>query len=335
MDLVRVGRLAPSPALVRVMLRAADILADLVRAARADTPHDAARAAAVAAELTACCGDAVPKGQTAPPVSAAPTAPAAAPPAAPAPAAPAADEEFAFVPTAIDLSAFADLVGRPAAEPVPHRLPAQARALHQGQRHRHPDARAVAARRHRGDLRPRGPARPRRHRPRGRLSRLDRDDLDRPGRVLAPRDLRLRRMGQRAHHRGRDARRRDRRAGARGRGGRGVRLPADPADGTARPRPAGGRAGPGRGRGGAVAGGTGRGARTRARGRPGRRGRRRSPAHRPGLADHPGRSRPRRPPDRPRGRTRDQPGHAGRARQRGGPGPHVARSRSGSTNSSS
>ncbi len=107
MDLVRVGRLAPSPPLVRVMLRAADILADLVRAARADTPHDAARAAAVAAELTACCGDAVPKGSTAPKI-AVPAQAAAAPPPPPA------EEPFEFVPLAIDLSDFGDLAPPPA-----------------------------------------------------------------------------------------------------------------------------------------------------------------------------------------------------------------------------
>ena len=110
MDLVRVGRLAPSPSLVRVMLRAADILADLVRAARADTPHDASRAAAVAAELTACCAEAAPKGGTAP-------VPAPAPVAA-APVAPAGDDDFEFVPLAIDLSDFGDL----APPPVPNRF---------------------------------------------------------------------------------------------------------------------------------------------------------------------------------------------------------------------
>ncbi|MGI3901832.1 MAG: chemotaxis protein CheA [Janthinobacterium lividum] len=106
MDLVRVGRLAPSPPLVRVMLRAADILADLVRAARADTPHDASRAAAVAAELTACCAEAVPKGQTA-------SAPAPVVAAAPPVAATGGDDEFEFVPLAIDLSDFGDLAPPP------------------------------------------------------------------------------------------------------------------------------------------------------------------------------------------------------------------------------
>ena len=109
MDLVRVGRLAPSPPLVRVMLRAADILADLVRAARADTPHDASRAAAVAAELTACCAEAVPKGQTASAHAPAPVV-SAPPPVA----APAGDDDFEFVPLAIDLSDFGDLAPPPA-----------------------------------------------------------------------------------------------------------------------------------------------------------------------------------------------------------------------------
>ena len=93
MDLVRVGRLAPAPALIRVMLRAADILADLVRAARADAPHDAASAAVVAADLTVACAGAAPKGSTA---------------AAQAAAAPA-EDAFAFVPLAVDLSEFGDL----------------------------------------------------------------------------------------------------------------------------------------------------------------------------------------------------------------------------------
>ncbi len=97
MDLVRVGRLFPAPPLIRVMLRAADILADLVRAARADAPHDAASAAVVADELTAACATAVPKGATA----GAPSAASAllAPP----------EDSFTFVPLAVDLADFGDL----------------------------------------------------------------------------------------------------------------------------------------------------------------------------------------------------------------------------------
>ena len=103
MDLVRVGRLAPAPALIRVMLRAADILADLVRAARADAPHDAASAAVVAADLTVACAGAAPKGSTA---------------AAQAAAAPA-EDAFAFVPLAVDLSEFGDLGGAVDLAPAP------------------------------------------------------------------------------------------------------------------------------------------------------------------------------------------------------------------------
>ncbi len=112
MDLVRVGRLFPAPPLIRVMLRAADILADLVRAARADAPHDAASAAAVAAELTAACAGAVPKGATA-------TPPAAGVPAA---AAPPEAEVFAFVPVAVDIADFGDLGGSSELVPAANRF---------------------------------------------------------------------------------------------------------------------------------------------------------------------------------------------------------------------
>ncbi len=44
MDLVRTGKLDPTPPLIRLMLRAADILADLVRAARDDEASDPPRA---------------------------------------------------------------------------------------------------------------------------------------------------------------------------------------------------------------------------------------------------------------------------------------------------
>ena len=119
MDLVRVGRLFPAPPLIRVMLRGADILADLVRAARADAPHDAARAAAVVAELTAACAGAAPKGTTA----ASPT-PALATVTA---AAPSDEDAFTFVPLAVDLADFGDLAafGEPAdlaAAPGPNRF---------------------------------------------------------------------------------------------------------------------------------------------------------------------------------------------------------------------
>lgn len=56
MDEVRAGRLAPSPEVVKALLRAADVLADLVRAARDGGEVDAARCDVVAAELSAASG---------------------------------------------------------------------------------------------------------------------------------------------------------------------------------------------------------------------------------------------------------------------------------------
>lgn len=53
LDHLRAGRLAPSPELLKTMLRAADALADLVRAARDGTPADAARNGQLAAALRA------------------------------------------------------------------------------------------------------------------------------------------------------------------------------------------------------------------------------------------------------------------------------------------
>ena len=53
LDGLRTGRLEPTSAVVKVLLRAADVLADLVTAAQDATPVDDAACAAVAAELTA------------------------------------------------------------------------------------------------------------------------------------------------------------------------------------------------------------------------------------------------------------------------------------------
>ncbi len=53
LDHLRAGRLAPTPDLLKIMLRAADVLADLVRAARDETIVDAQRIATLAAELSA------------------------------------------------------------------------------------------------------------------------------------------------------------------------------------------------------------------------------------------------------------------------------------------
>ena len=104
MELVRTGRLAPNPPVVKTMLRAADILADLVRAARADKTSDPARSAGSAAELAALSASAAPKpGST-------PVAPVQAATAAPPPV----EDEWEFVPLAVDLSDFADLADLPA-----------------------------------------------------------------------------------------------------------------------------------------------------------------------------------------------------------------------------
>jgi two-component system, chemotaxis family, sensor kinase CheA len=51
LDLIRTEQLAPSPAVLKTMLRSADVLADLVRAARSDEPIDEARMEALIDEL--------------------------------------------------------------------------------------------------------------------------------------------------------------------------------------------------------------------------------------------------------------------------------------------
>jgi two-component system chemotaxis sensor kinase CheA len=56
LDHVRDGRLTPTAAILKTMLRAADVLADLLQAAREGTAFDAARSAALADELAALTG---------------------------------------------------------------------------------------------------------------------------------------------------------------------------------------------------------------------------------------------------------------------------------------
>jgi two-component system chemotaxis sensor kinase CheA len=53
LDLIRSEQLAPSPSVIRTMLRSADLLADLVKASRSDHPVDEARVEAQIAELKA------------------------------------------------------------------------------------------------------------------------------------------------------------------------------------------------------------------------------------------------------------------------------------------
>ncbi|WP_158810315.1 chemotaxis protein CheA [Beijerinckia sp. L45] len=89
MDLVRVGKLVPTQPLIKLMLRAADILADLVRAARDDETSDPGPREAMAVELKAYTPGAAPAAvEAAKPVKAK------------------VEEEFVFVPTKVD---FADL----------------------------------------------------------------------------------------------------------------------------------------------------------------------------------------------------------------------------------
>ena len=54
LDLIRSDKLAPSSAVLKTMLRSADVLADLVKAARTDEPVDEARMDALIDELKAC-----------------------------------------------------------------------------------------------------------------------------------------------------------------------------------------------------------------------------------------------------------------------------------------
>ena len=116
MDLVRTGKLEPTPPLIKLMLRAADILADLVRAARDDETSDPALREAMAVELKAWT-----PGAGAPKTPEAKTPEAKTPGAktpdsktpdskTSSPKAPAPDAgEFIFVPTKVDLADFEDL----------------------------------------------------------------------------------------------------------------------------------------------------------------------------------------------------------------------------------
>jgi len=103
LDLIRGGRLAPSVPLLKTMLRAADVLADLVKASRNDDPVDEARMETLIGELKSAAGA---------------RAPAAPPPVAPPPSfdPPTGDDEpFDFTPTMISI----EDEPAPAAPPTP------------------------------------------------------------------------------------------------------------------------------------------------------------------------------------------------------------------------
>ena len=96
LDRVRSGKLAPEPHIIKVMLRAADILSDFVRAARDGGAVDEGRSQAIAAELDAMAA-------------------ASAPPVAASAAGPAAEDDgmdgLVFTPLQMDLPAWPELDG--------------------------------------------------------------------------------------------------------------------------------------------------------------------------------------------------------------------------------
>jgi two-component system chemotaxis sensor kinase CheA len=98
LDLIRGGRLAPSVPLLKTMLRAADVLADLVKASRNDDPVDEARMETLIGELKSAAGA---------------RAPAAPPPSFDPPTGD--DEPFDFTPTMISI----ENEPAPAAPPTP------------------------------------------------------------------------------------------------------------------------------------------------------------------------------------------------------------------------
>ena len=98
MDLVRTGRMAPTPDVLKIMLRAGDVLADLVRAARNEETLDPARTEPLVKELAGLAS-------------------VNAPPAA-------ADDatDFVFTPVMIDLGDFDDLLANDPAPPTGFRI---------------------------------------------------------------------------------------------------------------------------------------------------------------------------------------------------------------------
>ena len=101
LDHMRAGRMLPTPDTLKTMLRAADVLADLVKAARDGSAIDEPRRDAIAEEIAAMAAACVPAS----------TAPAPAPNAG----GPVDDEadEFGFVPLKVELSDFDDLFDLP------------------------------------------------------------------------------------------------------------------------------------------------------------------------------------------------------------------------------
>ena len=101
LDHMRAGRMLPTPDILKTMLRAADVLADLVKAARDGSAIDEPRRDAIAEEIAAMAAACVPAS--------------AAPGPAPNAGGPVDDEadEFGFVPLKVELSDFDDLFDLP------------------------------------------------------------------------------------------------------------------------------------------------------------------------------------------------------------------------------
>ncbi|SSC65394.1 chemotaxis protein CheA [Ciceribacter selenitireducens] len=85
LDCVRSNKLEPGPEVMKVMLKSADVLADLVTASRDGGSVDPSRSSGLVKELDALANGEVPHAAAAPAPAAAPAAKAAAPVAAPAP----------------------------------------------------------------------------------------------------------------------------------------------------------------------------------------------------------------------------------------------------------
>ncbi|PZU84383.1 MAG: chemotaxis protein CheA [Shinella sp.] len=100
LDCVRSNKLDPGPEVMKVMLKSADVLADLTNAARDGGSVDAARSSGLVKELEALANGEVPVASA--PVAAAPKPAAKAPAKAAAPAAPTDDSGFQPIPFTFD-----------------------------------------------------------------------------------------------------------------------------------------------------------------------------------------------------------------------------------------
>ena len=168
---VRGGKLAPSSTVLQVLLRSADVLADLVRAARDGGSVDVARTSTLVTQLEALIGSSGGEASS-----------------------PAADEadDFGFQPLAAGFEFEPLAIVEDAGPQGLHRgVQAAGRALRPRQRGGAAAARTRAPRRDEGGARSLRPAFPRRAGAGRRLSELDRDPSDRGVGGRRPRGVRL------------------------------------------------------------------------------------------------------------------------------------------------